>query len=107
MKSLNRSLQTLALCNLPTRFERWRALICCVAVAFLVSVISVSAQTNLLITEFMASNTSTLADEDGDFEDWIEIYNPGTNTVDLNGWFLRDSATFWQFPQTNIGPIRS
>ncbi len=29
-----------------------------------------------LITEFMASNDSTLADEDGDFSDWIEIHNP-------------------------------
>ena len=31
----------------------------------------------LLITEFMASNSSTLNDEDGDQSDWIEIYNPG------------------------------
>ena len=29
-----------------------------------------------LITEFLASNDSILADEDGDFSDWIEVFNP-------------------------------
>src|SRR6266704_5642182 len=71
----------------------------------LLAAFSASAQTtNVLITELMASNTHTLADEDGDFEDWIEIYNAGTNSVDLNGWYLHDSASFWQFPQTPLPP---
>ena len=40
----------------------------------------------------MADNTSTLADPaDGKFEDWFEIYNPGTNAVDLGGYYLTDS----------------
>src|ERR1044072_8407283 len=64
--------------------------------------LSAVAQTNLFISEFMASNTRTLADEDGDFEDWIEIYNNGTNTVDLNGWYLTDGSANWRFPQTNL-----
>jgi hypothetical protein len=82
----------------------WRLLIYCAGLVMLGWATSVSAQTNVLITEFMASNTSTLADEDGDFEDWIEIYNAGTNTVNLNNWELKDSSTIWLFPQTNIGP---
>ena len=60
---------------------------------------------DLMISEFMASNTRTLADEDGSYEDWIEIYNKSTNTVDLNGWYLTDSRndlTKWRFPSTNI-----
>ena len=32
----------------------------------------------VVINEFMASNGSTLADEDGGFEDWIELYNSRT-----------------------------
>src|SRR5205814_1407098 len=105
MKSMIQSLETLASSNVPAhQVPRWRALICCVGLALLMSASGVSAQTNVLITEFMASNTSTLADEDGDFSDWIEIYNAGTNTVDLNGWALKDSASTWLFPQTNIGP---
>lgn len=60
---------------------------------------------DLIISEFMASNTRTLADEDGSYEDWIEIYNKSTNTVDLNGWYLTDSRndlTKWRFPSTNL-----
>lgn len=74
-------------------------------VAFVLAVFTGFSQNNyVLITEFMASNDSTLADEDGDFPDWIEVYNAGTNTVDLNGWMLADSSTQWSFPATNLPP---
>ena len=44
---------------------------------------------NLLINEWMADNASTLANPyDGKFDDWFELYNPGTNTVDLGGYYL-------------------
>ncbi|MGC8886079.1 MAG: lamin tail domain-containing protein [Verrucomicrobiia bacterium] len=59
----------------------------------------------LIISEFMASNYRSLADEDGSYEDWIEIHNLGTNTVNLQGWYLTDTKTDlrkWQFPSTNI-----
>lgn len=46
------------------------------------------------INEWMADNTGTLTDPaDNDFEDWFEIYNPGTNTVDLGGYYLTDNLT--------------
>lgn len=59
-----------------------------------------------IITEFMASNHATLADEDGDYMDWIEIYNPATTSVGLNGWYLTDKMgrlNKWQFPDVSIG----
>ena len=59
------------------------------------------------ITEFMASNTHTLLDEDGDSSDWIEIQNTSTNSVNLLNWALTDSAGNpgeWRFPATNIPP---
>src|SRR6185436_16813668 len=62
------------------------------------------AQNDVLITEFMASNDKTLADEDGDFGDWIEIYNAGTNTVNLLNWKLADRNNRWDFPSTNLPP---
>src|SRR5688572_19193127 len=65
------------------------------------------AADNLLITEFMAANSGTLLDEDGDSSDWIEIHNAGTNVANLNGWFLTDKAgdlTQWRFPGTNLAP---
>jgi hypothetical protein len=44
----------------------------------------------LVISEFQAANDSTTTDEDGDYEDWLEILNPTTLTVSLDGWFLTD-----------------
>ncbi len=58
-----------------------------------------------MITEFLADNDSVLADEDGDFSDWIEIQNPTANPVSLNGWYLTDNAgdlTRWQFPNVSL-----
>ena len=56
---------------------------------------------SLVISEFMASNQETLNDEDGDSEDWIEIFNQSGAAVNLEGWFLTDDATAltkWAFP---------
>ena len=72
--------------------------------AFSLGIFTSFAQNDVLITEFMASNKKTLADEDGDFPDWIEIYNAGTNTVNMGGWYLGDRSTRWQFPSTNLPP---
>lgn len=66
-----------------------------------------SAADDLLITEVMAANNGPLLDEEGNTSDWIEIHNAGTNTVNLNGWFLTDDAqdlTKWRFPSTNLPP---
>ncbi len=48
----------------------------------------------VFINEWMADNLSTLADPaDNQFEDWFEIYNPGSNVVSLAGYFLTDELT--------------
>jgi hypothetical protein len=57
------------------------------------------------INEFMALNQSVLADEDGDYSDWIEIYNPTTFNIDLSGWTLTDNKSQirkWIFPSTTL-----
>jgi hypothetical protein len=54
-----------------------------------------------IISEFMASNQATLLDADGDSSDWIEIYNPTSVAVNLDGWYLTDDLKKlekWQFP---------
>jgi len=59
------------------------------------------AGNSLVISELMANNNLTLADEDGDFSDWLEICNPTDAAVDLDGWYLTDDAanlTKWEFP---------
>ena len=78
------------------------ALSCCLGLA-----VSVHAASPLVLTEFMASNSHTLADEDQQYSDWVEIQNITTNTVNLAGWYLTDSAknlTKWSFPATNLPP---
>ena len=59
----------------------------------------VGAWPELVLHEWMASNDTTLADPaDGDFEDWIELFNPTGQAVDLSGWFLSDDpASPFQF----------
>ena len=53
------------------------------------------------ITEFMASNSASLVDDDGDYSDWIEIHNTTNETQSLQGWALTDDAADpfrWRFP---------
>ena len=60
-----------------------------------------------LITEFMASNGSGLADEDGEFSDWIEIHNPDSTPISLTGYHLTDDAANldkWTFPAVTLNP---
>ncbi|MCA9239071.1 MAG: CotH kinase family protein [Planctomycetales bacterium] len=55
----------------------------------------------LRITEFLASNDNTLEDFEGDSSDWLEIFNPSTSNVSLDGLYLTDDSeelTKWQFP---------
>jgi len=50
-----------------------------------------SAPLQVFINEWMASNIGPFSDPaDGDFDDWFELYNPTTNTVDLAGYYLTD-----------------
>ncbi len=61
----------------------------------------------LVINEFMANNDAAIPGPDGDYPDWIELYNAGTEPVDLSGMYLTDDLTNpkWQFPEgTTIGP---
>jgi len=57
------------------------------------------------INEFMAANSHTLVDEDGDRSDWIEIHNPDPTPVNLNGWHLSNQSTNltqWIFPNVTV-----
>ncbi|MCB0037579.1 MAG: CotH kinase family protein, partial [Anaerolineales bacterium] len=64
-----------------------------------------AADTDIVLNELMASNTSTLADEDGDFSDWIELRNSGGAPVSLDSWYLTDDPldlTKWQLPNLSL-----
>src|ERR1044072_3812788 len=82
-----------------------RKLFSCVVAVLFCTAFGIHAAEQVTISEFMASNTRTLRDEDNQYGDWIEIRNSGTNAVNLDGWYLTDAAnnkTKWRFPATNI-----
>ena len=57
----------------------------------------------LFINEFLASNDFGMTDPAGDNDDWIEIYNAGTEAVDIGGLYITDDLsdpTCWQIPTT-------
>jgi CotH kinase protein/Lamin Tail Domain/Secretion system C-terminal sorting domain len=68
---------------------------------------TLSVEKGLVINEIMASNSTTMADQDGEFDDWIELYNNSSIPVVLDGYSLTDNAaniTKWSFPVgTTIG----
>ncbi len=65
-----------------------------------------SAQT-VKINEVMSLNAATLADADGDYPDWIELYNPTTLPVNVQNYALSDdidALTKWTFPNVTLPP---
>ena len=58
----------------------------------------------IVMSEIMTSNQSTLADDDGDFPDWIEIYNASSSPANLNGWTLEADDIYWEFPEVTLDP---
>ena len=59
----------------------------------------------LVISEVMTSNGETIADEDGDFRDWLELENRGSSEIDLSGVLVeRDGDASWEFPPIILSP---
>ncbi|GGI05927.1 CotH kinase family protein [Egicoccus halophilus] len=60
---------------------------------------------DVVLNELVASNASTLADEDGDHPDWVELHNPTDEARQLEGWFLGDDPAEparWRFPAVTV-----
>ena len=68
----------------------------------------------VVINELLASNVGCLADPQGEFDDWIELYNAGDTPLDVGGTYLTDDLSLpkkWQIPlgrvaETTIAPHR-
>lgn len=62
---------------------------------------------SIIINEIISSNSSSIHDEDGDTPDWIELYNPAAEPVDLSGLALSDDPADplkWVFPDKMLDP---
>lgn len=82
---------------------------------YLIFILSVSckktyenSQINIVINEVMPVNSATQEDPDGEYDDWIEIYNLTDASIDLSGFCLSDDKkdpSKWRFPDnTKISP---
>ena len=61
----------------------------------------------VVVTELMSTNRSALADENGEYYDYIELYNRSAEAVDLTGWHLSDDSVDvrkWSFPKLSLEP---
>ena len=68
---------------------------------------SIVLSQNLLINESMSRNINSVYDEDSTTHDWVELYNSGTEPINLVEFFLSDeldSLNKWQFPEGNLDP---
>ena len=62
---------------------------------------------DVIINEIMSANETTINDEDGDYSDWIELYNGGNCIVNLSGYKITDDISNpekWTFPQIELLP---
>ena len=62
---------------------------------------------DVVINEVMAGNTRTLAAEDGQYYDYIELANTSGADVDISGWYLSDDAAdnmAWRVPEGTVVP---
>ena len=67
--------------------------------------IVVTDSASVVINEFCADNDNVVADQDGDYDDWVELYNTSDKDIELGGYYLSDNQsdqTKWQLPDTVI-----
>jgi len=106
MKSTVRRLQL----NKGLRIFLYFLLVIGAVCAFLVSawvLYSPENQPRILITEVLTSNRDIFADEDGEYHDFIELYNAGNISVNLQGWYLSDGDNRplrWMIPPIMLHP---
>ncbi len=60
-----------------------------------------------VINEFVACNKDSLRDKDGESSDWLELFNPTDEVIDLDGWYLTDDMNDlekWELPSIQLAP---
>ena len=60
-----------------------------------------SVESSVVINELLPVNFSIASDQDGEYDDWIEMYNSSPESLDLSGYYLSDSKSNlskWKFP---------
>lgn len=78
-------------------------------ISILLLIPDLSPAQKILINEFLALNNTTNRDNFGQYEDWIELYNPNSFSTSLSGYRLTDDPTNpnkWIFPDNIMIPAK-
>ncbi|MFZ4784776.1 MAG: CotH kinase family protein [Flavobacteriales bacterium] len=62
---------------------------------------------DIVLNEMMSANTASIQDESGEFADWIELFNNGSNPLNLNNYYLTDEMgnwNKWKLGATTLNP---
>lgn len=76
----------------------------CISLFF---VISTQSNAQVVISEILASNKSSMQDQYGENVDWIELHNTTAYTINLLNWSITDDSTQptkWRFPSVSLAP---
>jgi len=72
---------------------------------YLISSVLIAQNRNIVINECMPNNSNTAPDQDGEFNDWVELYNTSNSAINLQGYFLSDrrsQPTKFKFPNVIV-----
>jgi len=71
-----------------------------VALTSIGTLASCTGSSSVIINELMADNKYTIQSDQGNYTDWIELYNTADDAIAVGGMFLTDNLTTyrWQFP---------
>jgi hypothetical protein len=64
-------------------------------------------KSTIVINELLPVNTTIMPDQDGEYDDWIELYNLSGSDKDISGYFLSDNKDHfskWEFPDGTTVP---
>jgi len=87
--------------------HHWCRMLAWLVLSLAVCVSAADTFSSAYITEFQVENGRGIKDEEGARAGWIEIYNGGSTTLNLAGWFLTDTPTNltkWRFPKVALLP---
>ncbi|MCK4445863.1 MAG: lamin tail domain-containing protein, partial [Candidatus Marinimicrobia bacterium] len=76
-----------------------------VTLSILFCISSIFSQ-GIVFNEVMSSNVTILIDEDGEYPDWIEVYNSSDAVINLDGYGISDDESDpfkWTFPDVSLG----
>lgn len=62
---------------------------------------------DIFLNELMAKNNTTAADNNGQYDDWLEIYNNTSSNINLGSVYLSDNVSSlhkWRFPSNTVIP---